>query len=81
LTKKDDKKLVLSTEGERMAISILNKRSRVAELNKNIDTTNSALRYQFGVKAKEFGTFKHFLTKNKHRNDRAEVLQVVRDLA
>lgn len=50
-------------------------------MNKNIDSNNSAQRYQMKVTTKEFGSFYHFLTKNKHRNVRIEMLEAVRQLA
>ncbi len=81
LEHKTDKKLVLSHEAESMASEIINRRTRHPELNKGLDPGNNAHKFSLTLKTKEFGEFKHFLTKNKYRDDRVNVIEVLRDLA
>lgn len=81
LSLKTDKKLVLTHEAESIASSILSRRQKDVLLNRNIDPNNFAQRHFYSLKAREFGTFEHFLTKNKHRKDRNEVIEVMRELA
>lgn len=81
LTIRTDKKLVLSNDAEHLAFDLLSKRSRHAELNKDIDPHSNAQKLHLAVKTREFGRFEHFLTKNKHRDTRVDVLDEVRELA
>lgn len=81
LSLKTDKKLVLTHEAESIASSIISRRHKDVLLNRNIDPNNFGQRHFYALKAREFGTFEHFLTKNKHRKERSEVIEVMRELA
>lgn len=78
LSLKTDKRLVLTREAESIASSIFSRRTRVAELNRNLDPDNSAQRLGLALKTKDLASFQHFLTKNKHRHERSEVFTVLR---
>jgi hypothetical protein len=69
---------VLSHEAESMASSIINRRTKTGVMNSRLDASNIAQKYSLSLKTKEFGNFHHFLTKNKHRDDRMEVIEVLR---
>lgn len=64
-----------------MASSIASHRSKNVEHNRGLDTNNNAIKCSFALKTKEFGSFKHFFTKNKHRDDRIDVITHLRELA
>jgi hypothetical protein len=57
LTIRTDKKLVLSNDAEHLAFDLLSKRSRYAELNKDIDPQSTAQKLHLAVKTREFGRF------------------------
>jgi hypothetical protein len=78
LTLKTDKKLKLSREAESTASSIISKRNRFPELNRALDPANTAQKNVFVLKTRDFGVFEHFMTKNKHREERADVLEALR---
>lgn len=61
--------------------SLEKKRSRAVRLNASIDPQGTAVKCSLKLRTKEFGTFEHFLTKNKNRDSRLEVFEVLRDLA
>lgn len=50
-------------------------------MNRGLDPGNNAQKFSLSLRTKEFGEFKHFLTKNKHRDDRINVIEALRDLA
>ena len=50
-------------------------------LNASVDPQGTAAKCSLKLRTKEFGTFEHFLTKNKHRDSRLEVFDVLRELA
>ena len=78
LTLKTDKPLVLSREAEESASNIFSKRSKKPNLHRAFDPDNKAQRSQLNLSTKEFGNYEHFLTKNKHRSERVEVLEALR---
>ena len=57
------------------------RRNRAVRLNASVDPQGTAAKCSLKLRTKEFGTFEHFLTKNKHRDSRLEVFDVLRELA
>lgn len=81
ISKKNDKKFVLSHEAESIASSIMNRRSKNVEFNRALDPNNTAVKCSMGLRTKQFGSFQHFMTKIKNNGERLEVMNVLRELA
>lgn len=82
LSQRNDKKLVLSNQADMEAFAIFNRTTRVPELNRTLDPNARAQPCPLALKTEEWAEeFHHFMTKNKFRDERAEVLEVLRGLA
>jgi hypothetical protein len=52
ISKKNDKKFVLSNEAESIASSIMNRRSKNVEFNRALDPNNTAAKCSMGLRTK-----------------------------